>query len=56
MISGSSSLPGPVRDEWYSLTNHTLLERYGMSEVLMALTHPHAAHKRLPGSDQISMI
>ena len=39
-ISGSSAMPIPVRDQWKMLTNHVMLERYGMSEILMALTQP----------------
>jgi malonyl-CoA/methylmalonyl-CoA synthetase len=40
MISGSASLPEPLFHGWRDATGHTLLERYGMSEVGMALTNP----------------
>jgi len=40
MISGSAALPAPLKQQWELLTGHSLLERYGMSEVLMALTNP----------------
>lgn len=40
MVSGSASLHVPVLYRWRTLTGHTLLERYGMTEVGMALTNP----------------
>ena len=40
MVSGSAALPQPIFDEWKNLTGHTLLERYGMTEIGMALTNP----------------
>ena len=40
MVSGSAALPQPIFDEWKKLTGHTLLERYGMTEIGMALTNP----------------
>ncbi|XP_077165693.1 malonate--CoA ligase ACSF3, mitochondrial [Paroedura picta] len=49
MVSGSAALPVPVLERWRSITGHTLLERYGMTEVGMALSNPlHGA--RIPGS------
>ena len=33
MVSGSMALPTPVLERWRQLTGHTLLERYGMSEL-----------------------
>uniref|UniRef100_A0A8C5MV90 Acyl-CoA synthetase family member 3 n=1 Tax=Leptobrachium leishanense TaxID=445787 RepID=A0A8C5MV90_9ANUR len=49
MVSGSSALPVPVLERWREITGHTLLERYGMTEIGMALTNPlHGA--RVPGS------
>ncbi|XP_054856127.1 malonate--CoA ligase ACSF3, mitochondrial [Eublepharis macularius] len=49
MVSGSAALPVPVLERWKSITGHTLLERYGMTEVGMALSNPlHGA--RIPGS------
>jgi malonyl-CoA/methylmalonyl-CoA synthetase len=38
MVSGSMSLPIPILDKWREMTGHTLLERYGMSELGMALS------------------
>ncbi|KAM6430645.1 malonate--CoA ligase ACSF3, mitochondrial isoform 2-T5 [Liasis olivaceus] len=49
MVSGSSALPVPVLQRWKSLTGHVLLERYGMTEIGMALSNPlHGP--RVPGS------
>ncbi|KFQ24609.1 hypothetical protein N331_10509, partial [Merops nubicus] len=48
MVSGSAALPVPVLDKWKSITGHTLLERYGMTEIGMALSNPlHGV--RVPG-------
>mmetsp|Transcript_31745 Transcript_31745/g.48674 ORF Transcript_31745/g.48674 Transcript_31745/m.48674 type:complete len:144 (+) Transcript_31745:784-1215(+) len=50
MISGSSPLSEKIHERWEEITGHTLLERYGMTEVGMALTNPYDdVHKRLPG-------
>ncbi|KAF4524887.1 hypothetical protein B566_EDAN015543 [Ephemera danica] len=48
MISGSASLPAPVFEKWEEATGHRLLERYGMSEVGMALSNPLRGERR-PG-------
>ncbi|NWW76021.1 ACSF3 synthetase, partial [Climacteris rufus] len=49
MVSGSAALPVPVLEKWRSITGHTLLERYGMTEIGMALSNPlHGV--RVPGS------
>ncbi|CDW89144.1 long-chain fatty acid--ligase [Stylonychia lemnae] len=40
MISGSASLPEPVMARWESISGHTLLERFGMTELGMALSNP----------------
>jgi malonyl-CoA/methylmalonyl-CoA synthetase len=47
MVSGSAALPVSVLDRWHALTGHVLLERYGMTEVGMALGNT-LAH-RVPG-------
>jgi len=41
-IIGSGSAPLNVKtyDDWFQLTNYKILERYGMTEVGMALTNP----------------
>lgn len=49
MVSGSAALPVPMLERWQRITGHTLLERYGMTEIGMALSNPlHGT--RLPGS------
>lgn len=47
-MSGSAALPVPLLERWKRATSHTLLERYGMTEVGMALSSPLAG-PRLPG-------
>lgn len=50
-ISGSAALPKPIRDGWNELSgNNTLLERYGMTEVGMALSCGLEEEDRLDGS------
>jgi acyl-CoA synthetase (AMP-forming)/AMP-acid ligase II len=49
MVSGSAALPQPIMEKWEAITGHTLLERYGMTEVGMALTNPLIGD-RLPGN------
>ena len=48
MVSGSASLPEPLMLKWHDLSGHMLLERYGMTEIGMALTNPLHG-KRVPG-------
>ena len=50
MVSGSAALPLPVLERWKKVTGHTLLERYGMTEIGMALSNPLTAEARLPGT------
>nr|XP_046202148.1 malonate--CoA ligase ACSF3, mitochondrial-like [Oncorhynchus gorbuscha] len=40
MVSGSSALPQPTLLRWEEITGHTLLDRYGMTEIGMALSNP----------------
>jgi len=40
MVSGSAALPESVATSWQSLTGHSLLERYGMTEFAMAISNP----------------
>ncbi len=49
MISGSAALPVPVFDRWREITGHALLERYGMTEIGMALSNPLEG-ERVPGT------
>ena len=41
MISGSAALPVSVMEKWHQISNHLLLERYGMTEIGMALSNPY---------------
>ncbi|XP_014885726.1 acyl-CoA synthetase family member 3, mitochondrial isoform X1 [Poecilia latipinna] len=40
MVSGSAALPLPTLQRWEEITGHMLLERYGMTEIGMALSNP----------------
>lgn len=58
MISGSAALPVRTLEKWREISGHTLLERYGMTELGMALTNPLHGERRpgfvgspLPGVD-----
>lgn len=48
MVSGSAALPVSVLERWRSISGHTLLERYGMTEIGMALSNPLEGERR-PG-------
>lgn len=49
MVSGSAALPVATLERWKEISGHTLLERYGMTEIGMALSNPlHGT--RVPGS------
>lgn len=48
MMSGSAALPRTTLDRWREITGHTLLERYGMTELGMALSNPLHGERR-PG-------
>ena len=49
MVSGSAALPVSVLEKWETISNHILLERYGMTEIGMAISNPYRG-KRKPGS------
>lgn len=49
MVSGSAALPLPTLQRWEEITGHTLLERYGMTEIGMALSNPLKG-PRIPGT------
>jgi malonyl-CoA/methylmalonyl-CoA synthetase len=58
MMSGSAALPLRTLERWREITGHTLLERYGMTELGMALSNPLHGERRpgfvgapLPGVD-----
>ena len=48
MMSGSAALPRTTLDRWKEISGHVLLERYGMTEVGMALANPLHGERR-PG-------
>lgn len=53
MVSGSAPLPAPVFHQWRDITGHRLLERYGMTEVGMAISNTYIEdkiRKREPGA------
>jgi len=49
MVSGSAALPVQTLERWREISGHTLLERYGMTEIGMALSNPLHGERR-PGS------
>lgn len=48
MVSGSAALPVSVLDIWKEISGHVLLERYGMTEIGMALSNSYTEN-RTPG-------
>jgi malonyl-CoA/methylmalonyl-CoA synthetase len=48
MVSGSAALPISTLDEWEKISGHTLLERYGMTEMGMAISNPYRGTRK-PG-------
>lgn len=58
MVSGSAALPATVLETWKAISGHFLLERYGMTEIGMALSNPLRGERQagfvgapLPGVD-----
>ena len=48
MVSGSAALPISVLEQWKHISGHTLLERYGMTEMGMAISNPYHGERK-PG-------
>jgi malonyl-CoA/methylmalonyl-CoA synthetase len=46
MVSGSAALPVQILEKWQSISGHLLLERYGMTEIGMALSNPLHGQRR----------
>ncbi|MCB2190473.1 MAG: acyl-CoA synthetase [Deltaproteobacteria bacterium] len=46
MVSGSAALPVSVWEKWRDISGHALLERYGMTEIGMALSNPLVGERR----------
>lgn len=58
MVSGSAALPASMLKQWKQISGHTLLERYGMTEVGMAISNPYRGERKpgcvgqpLPGAE-----
>lgn len=49
MVSGSAALPASVHERWTELTGQELLERYGMTEIGMAISNLYCGERR-PGA------
>jgi malonyl-CoA/methylmalonyl-CoA synthetase len=49
MVSGSAALPASVHEQWTKLTGQELLERYGMTEIGMAISNLYRGERR-PGA------
>ena len=45
-VSGSAACPVNLFNRWLELTNQTLLERYGMTEIGMGLSNPYSGKRR----------
>jgi malonyl-CoA/methylmalonyl-CoA synthetase len=54
MVSGSAALPVTLLERWRAVTGHLLLERYGMTEIGMALSNPLEGERR-PGSVGVAL-
>ncbi len=46
MVSGSAALPARVLEKWKQISGHVLLERYGTTEIGMALSNPLYGERR----------
>ncbi|HKS25843.1 MAG TPA: AMP-binding protein [Thermoanaerobaculia bacterium] len=45
-VSGSAPLPPQVLEQFRALFDHTILERYGMTETFMTISNPYAGERR----------
>ena len=46
MVCGSAALPVSVMDKWLQISGHKLLERYGMTELGMAISNPYHGDRK----------
>ena len=46
MVCGSAALPVSVMDKWVQISGHKLLERYGMTELGMAISNPYHGDRK----------
>ncbi len=49
LVSGSAALPARLWHRWREITGQPLLERYGMTEIGMAISNPYRGERR-PGT------
>jgi malonyl-CoA/methylmalonyl-CoA synthetase len=49
MVSGSAALSVQTFDKWHEISGHYLLERYGMTEIGMAISNPYEGIRK-PGA------
>jgi len=47
MVSGSAALSPKLHQQWLEATGHFLLERYGMTEIGMALSNPLHGNRKI---------
>ena len=46
MVCGSAALPVTVMEKWKHISGQTLLERYGMTEIGMAISNPYHGERK----------
>lgn len=46
MVSGSAALPVTVMEKWKKISGQVLLERYGMTEIGMAISNPYNGERK----------
>ena len=46
LVSGSAALPVSVMHKWQEISGHTLLERYGMTEIGMGISNPYDGERK----------
>jgi len=46
MVCGSAALPVSVMEKWAQMSGHQLLERYGMTELGMAISNPYHGDRK----------
>ena len=46
MVCGSAALPVSVMEKWEQISGHRLLERYGMTELGMAISNPYHGDRK----------
>ena len=55
MVSGSAALPISTLEEWENISGHTLLERYGMTEMGMAISNSYKGIRK-PGHIGVPLV